>query len=97
MHGRKVPKYFDQPIGPEKDGRGRMSFSAPRTSPGRLLRGRFYRKQAEKRAANFAVQAALQPRAKAPPASFGPTPLKYGIFFVEAVRIESVLGGPCFS
>ena len=70
-HGRKVPKYFGQSIGPGKDGRERLSSSAPRTSPERRLRERFYRKQAEKLDDNLAVQAARQPRVKAPPASFG--------------------------
>ena len=72
LHGHKVPKYFDQPVGPD-DARERASSSAARTSPERRLRERFYRKQAEKRATALAAQkAANRPiRTKAPPAISG--------------------------
>ena len=69
MRGHKAPKYFDQPVGPEKAGRGRGSSAAPRNSPERRLRGRRYKKQAEKRDAALSAAAARHrhPMFKAPP------------------------------
>ena len=58
LRGRKVPKYFDQPVGHEKDGRGRGSSPAPRNSPERRLRGRFYKKQDVKLDADLSDAAA---------------------------------------
>ena len=68
-------------MGAPADTRERASSSAPRTSPGRRLRERFYRKQAEKRAAALAAQQASRgPRVKAPPAISVPTPLNTDVF-----------------
>ena len=66
LHGRKVPKHFDQPPA-EKNGRGR--YPEPRNSPERRLLERFYKKNAEKRPAALAGAAARHrtPLFKAPP------------------------------
>ena len=67
--GRQAPKYFDQPVGPVKDGRGRGSSQAPRNSPERRIRGRFYKKQAGKLDAALSAAASRRrhPMFKAPP------------------------------
>ena len=68
LHGHKVPKYFDMPIGPDPDAQGRQR--EPRNSPERRMRDRFHRKQAERRAASLSASApaSRQPRWGAPPA-----------------------------
>ena len=63
LHGRKVRKYFAQPPA-EKNGRGRSP--EPRNSHERGVRERFYKKQADKRAAASAARH-RPPLFKAPP------------------------------
>ena len=72
-HGHKEPKYFDTPAPPAERGRNSGSSPAPRNSPERRLRERFYKKQAGKKAAPLASSADKQgrpARMKAPPTNF---------------------------